>query len=184
VSLAEELGAIAEQARTLAGADESLAAVLPAEAQPGQRIYLVAFHGETAGRTWLALDGAGRSVTDRRSLRDAVTIAGLCEVAAESAGGGDVDGLLAQLRELRETESPVGIDEAEEAALALQRTIGEPPQLATPARLDEIGAAARRLEQALDPTAGSPFADAMRAASAAVEELTAEVEATYRVELE
>ena len=84
---------------------------------------------------------------------------------------------------LRESEAPDGIEEAEEAVRALQRTIGTPPHLATPARLDEIGVATRRLEQALDPLAGSPFAGAMRSASAAVEELTAEVEATYRVEL-
>ena len=183
MSLAEELEGVAERAQRLAGADETLAAVLPAEAHPGARVYLVAFHGESSGRTWIALDVDGESVTDRRSVRDAVSIAALCEVAEETAGGGDVDGLLARLRELRETESPEGIDEAEEAALALQQTIGTPPQLATPARLDELGAAARRLEKALDPSAGSPFADAMRAASAAVEELATEVEATYRVEL-
>ena len=184
MSLAEELGAVAERAQRLAGADETLAAVLPAEAQPGERVYLVAFHGESSGRTWIALDADGEPVTDRRSLRDAVSILALCEVAEEIAAGGDLDGLLAHLRELRETESPEGIDEAEEAALALQRTIGVPPQLATPGRLDEIGAAARGVEQALDTGAGSPFADAMRAASAAVEELATEVEATYRVELQ
>jgi hypothetical protein len=184
VSLAEELEEVAGRAQRLAGADETLAGVLPAEASPGERVYLVAFHGESSGRTWIALDTDGEVVTDRRSVRDAVSILALCEVAEETAAGGDLDGLLAQLRQLRETESPAGIDEAVEAALALQRTIGEPPQLATPARLDEIGAATRRLEHALDAGAGSPFADAMRAASAAVEELATEVEATYRVELQ
>jgi hypothetical protein len=183
VSLAEELGTVAERAAALAGADETVAAVLPAEPHPGVRIYLVAFHGEAAGRTWLALDGDGAAVTERSAVRDAVTIAALCEVAAETAAGGDLDELRSQLAALRLTEAPQGIEEAEEAALELQRTIGAPPQLATPARLDEIGRATRRLEQALDPLAGSPFADAMRAASGAVEELTAEVEATYRVEL-
>jgi hypothetical protein len=183
VSLAEELGAVAERAVTLAGPGEAVAAVLPAEAHPGARVYLVAFQGEAAGRTWLALDADGAAVTERAAVRDAVSIAALCEVAAETAAGGDLDELRAQLRALRLTEAPQGIEEADEAALALQRTIGAPPQLATPARLDEIGRATRRLEQALDPLAGSAFADAMRAASGAVEELTAEVEATYRVEL-
>jgi hypothetical protein len=183
VSLAEELGTIAERAAALAGADETVAAVLPTEPHPGARLYLVAFHGAAAGRTWLALGGDGAEVAERAAVRDAVSIAALCEVAAETAAGGDLDELRARLAALRLTEAPQGIEEAEEAALELQRTIGAPPQLATPARLDEIGRATRRLEQALDPLAGSPFADAMRAASGAVAELTAEVEATYRVEL-
>jgi hypothetical protein len=181
VSLAEELEAVAERAAGLAAPGEAVAAVLPAEAQPGARVYLVAFHGDEAGRTWIALDGGGGVLRDRSAVREAVSIAALCEVAAETAAGGDLDELLAHLRALRLTESPGGIEEAEEAARALQRTIGAPPQLATPARLDEIGAATRRLEQALDAMAGSPFAAGMRSAAAAVEELTREVEATYRV---
>src|SRR6478735_6028264 len=52
--------------------------------------------------------------------------------------------------------------EAEDAVRALQQTIGTPPQLASPARLDEIGAATRRLEQALDPAAPSPFTAALK----------------------
>ena len=175
--------AVAARAEALAASDETVAAVLPAEPHPGERVYLVAFQGASAGRTWIALDQEGQAVTDRRSLRDAVSIAGLCEVAAETAAGGDLDELRAQLRAVRLTESPVGIDEAEDAALDLQRTIGAPPQLATPARLDDIGRAARRLEQALDASSGSPFAEAMRAASAALEELAGEVEGTYRAEL-
>jgi hypothetical protein len=157
--------------------------VLPAEPEPGRRIYLCAFHGADGGRTWLALDARGEPLRDRVAVRDAVSILALCEVAAETAAGGDLDELRAQLTALRLTEAPHGIEEAEAAALELQRTIGAPPQLATPARLDEIGAATRRLEQALDPAAGSAFGAAMRAASEAVEELAREVEATYRLEL-
>ena len=56
------------------------------------------------------------------------------------------------------TENPPGIEEAEEAVLGLQRAIGAPPALATPARLDEIGAATRSLEVALGGAAqGSPL---------------------------
>ena len=183
MSLAEELEAVAERAAALASPGEAVAGVVPTEAQPGARVYLVAYHGDEQGRTWLALDGDGEALRDRSGVREAVSIAALCEVAEETAGGGQLDELLAQLQALRESESPDGIGEAEEAVRALQRTIGTPPHLATPARLDEIGVATRRLEQALDPLAGSPFAGAMRSASAAVEELTAEVEATYRVEL-
>ena len=78
--------------------------------------------------------------------------------------GGDLDELLSQLVALRLTENPEGIDEAEDAVRALQQTIGTPPHLATPARLDEIGAATRRLEQALDPAAPSPFTAALKGA--------------------
>jgi hypothetical protein len=83
---------------------------------------------------------------------------------------------------VRLTEAPPGIDEAEAAAAALQRTIGAPPQLASPAKLDAIGAAVRRLELALDPGAPSQFATAMQAAQGAVDELVREVESAYRVE--
>jgi hypothetical protein len=182
VSLTEELESVAARAAAVAGAGESVAAVLPAEAHHGVRVYLVAFHGEQ-GRTWLALDAAGEPLTDRVTVRDAVSIAALCEVAAETAAGGDLDALREHLAALRLTEAPDGIEEADDAALALQHAIGAPPQVATPARLDEIGRSTRRLEQALDPAAGSPFAEAMKAAAAAVEELAREVEATYRLEL-
>jgi hypothetical protein len=184
VGLPEELEAAAARAGALGGADDEVAAVLPAEPEPGHRVYLCAFHGLEGGRTWLALDAEGQPIRDRVSLRDAVSILALCEVAAETAAGGDLDELRARLTAVRLTEAPQGIEEAEAAALELQRTIGVPPQLATPARLDEIGVATRRLEQALDPAAGSAFGAAMRSASEAVQELTREVEATYRVPLE
>ena len=183
MGLPEELEAAAARAAGLAHDGEQVAAVLPAEPEPGARVYLCAFHGDEAGRTWLALDAAGEPLRDRAGVRDAVSILALCEVAAETASGGDLDELRSQLTALRLTEAPDGIDEAEAAALELQRTIGAPPQLATPARLDEIGLAARRLEQAFDPAAPSAFGLAMRTASEAVEELAREVESTYRVPL-
>ena len=82
-----------------------------------------------------------------------MSIAALCEVAADTAGGGDLEGLIASLADLREREAPEGIEDAEAAARQLLDVLGEPPQLSTPARLDEIGAATRRLEQELDPAA-------------------------------
>jgi hypothetical protein len=122
-------------------------------------------------------------VTARPELRAAVSIAALCEIAEESAGGGDLDALLASLGELREREAPEGIEDAEEAVRALRDVIADPPQLATPARLDEIGAAARRLEHELDPSGPSPFAAALKSAQGAVSELQREVEAGYLAEL-
>jgi hypothetical protein len=182
MALGDDLLRIGAAAAELATDGEAVTAVLPAEAAPGARTYLCAFEG-ASGRTWLALDGEGRPLAERRAVRDTVAIAALCEIATETAGGGDLDELLAQLVALRLTERPDGVEEAEEAVRALQRELGAPPQLATPARLDAIGLAVRRLELALDPAAGSPFASAMRAAQGAVEELTREVESAYRLEL-
>jgi len=61
---------------------------------------------------------------------------------------------------------------------------GAPPHLASPARLDEIGHAARRLELALDPTVPSPFAAAMRSAVDVAEALWADVRGAYRGSLD
>ena len=61
--------------------------------------------------------------------------------------------------------------------------LGEPPQLATPRRLDEIGTATRRLERELDPMAASPFTAALKGSQEAVGELQREIEAGYRVPL-
>jgi hypothetical protein len=163
-----------------AGAD----AVLAAEAHPGDRLYVCAFDEADGGRTWLAFDEAGEPVADRERVRDAVSIVALCELAEEAAGGGDLDELRSQLAAVRVTESPPGIEEAEEAALELQRVLGAPPTLATPARLDEIGAATRRLELALGGASqGSPFAAAMKSASEVVDALVGDVERSYRMAL-
>ena len=97
--------------------------------------------------------------------------------------GGDLGGLIARLEELRDAEAPPGIEGAIVAARALQDAIGEPPRLATPARLDEIGAAVRQLERELDPAAPSPFAGALKSAQDAVAQLQREVEAGYLVPL-
>ena len=56
------------------------------------------------------------------------------------------------------------------------------PRVATPERLDAIGAATLRLERVLGGE-GSPFAVAMKQATATVEELTRDVEAAYKVAL-
>jgi hypothetical protein len=183
VSLANDLERVAGLAAAHAADGEGVAAVIPTEPSPGARVYLCAFEDGTGARTWLALDDGGAPLAARAAVREAVSIAGLCEVAEESAGGGDLDDLLSQLVALRLTEAPAGIEHAEEAVRELQRTIGAPPQVASPARLDAIGAATLRLEQSLGSNGGSAFSAAMRSATGAVEELAREVEAAYRLEL-
>jgi hypothetical protein len=184
VTLLAELERIAAGAAAYAPEGGVVGAVLAAESTPGLRTYLCSFETTDGSRSWLVLDDAGAAIASRRDIRDTVAIAALCEIAAESAVGGDLDELLSQLVALRLTEGPEGIDEAEEATRALQRTISTPPQLASPGRLDEIGAATRRLEQALDPAAPSPFTAALKGAHGTIDELLEEVEQTYRVELD
>jgi hypothetical protein len=157
--------------------------VIPAEPGGGGRVYLCAFVAG-AERSWLALDEAGTPISDRRRVREAVSIAALCELAEDTAGGGDVAELRAQLAELRRAEGTPALEEAEEAAAELERTLRPPPRVASAAYLDEIGAATVRLERALGEAGRSPFAEAMKGAAATVEELKLDVEANYRLRLE
>lgn len=178
MALTDDLERIAALAAAFAEPGEALAGVLAAEPSAGVRVYLCAYGGAD-GRSWLALDGEGRPVESRSVVREAASVAALCELAAETAGGGDLDELRSRLVALRLRENPPGIDEAEEAALGLEHAIGAPPRLATPAYLDEVGAATRRLELALGDAA-SPFAEAMKHAMGAVDDLTDEVERTHK----
>ena len=183
VGLDEELGLIAEAATAFATAGERVTAILPAEPASGVRTYLVAYEDDGDGRTWLALGGDAQPLQRRNAVREAVSIAAMCEIAEESAGGGDLQELRSQLVTLRLTENPPGIDEAEAAALELERALAAGPRVASPEYLDAVGAATRRLERALGDESGSPFAAAMRRALPAVEELTAEVEGAYKLPL-
>ena len=182
MALAEDLEQAAVAAARYAEQDEKLEGVVPAEAEPGERTYLCAF-GAGEQRTWLVLDGNGEPVVARDAVRRTASITALCELAEESAGGGELEELRERLVAIRLTESPPGIEEAEEAALALEQTIGSPPRLAEPDYLDRVGAATRRLEQALGDSAASPFAEAMKTGMASVEELADDVEASYKLPL-
>jgi hypothetical protein len=179
----DELERAAALAAAHVGAEDVVSGVLATEPQPGGRIYLCSIDGADGTRAWVGVREDGSIAANRADIRAAVSIAALCEVAVDTAGGGDLDGLIASLADLREREAPEGIEDAEEAAEALRAVLGDPPQLATPARLDEIGTATRRLELELDPGGASPFSAALKAAQGAVSELQREVEAGYLVEL-
>ena len=184
VILSDEIQRAAELAAEAgAGDGDVVSGVIATEPAPGRRVYLCAFDGADGYRSWLAVEHDGAVVESRAVLREAVSIAALCEVAADAAGGGDLDALIQRLEELRCSDAPEGIELAEEAARALRDVLGEPPQLASPARLDDIGAATRRLERELDPTGGSPFSAAMKSSQGAVGELQREIEAGYRLTL-
>ncbi|MDQ3671036.1 MAG: hypothetical protein M3364_01160 [Actinomycetota bacterium] len=183
MSLADDIERVAGLAAVHAASGDAVSGIIATEAATGTRIYLCAFDDADGRRSWLAVRDDGSPVASRVELREAVSIAALCEVATDAAGGGALDALIDRLEELRVTEAPPGIESAEEAARDLRAVLAAPPQLATPGRLDEIGIATRRLEQELDPTAASPFTAAMKSSQDAVRELQREIEAGYRVEL-
>jgi hypothetical protein len=155
-----------------------VAGVLAAEPGRGRLFYLVAFDGGE----WLLLDADGAPVVRRDDVRDAASIVAMCELAGDLAGGGDLEALRSQLAQVRMVEQPPGIEAAEEAALALERVIGAPPRVATPAYLDEVGSATLALERALGETS-SPFSAAVRSSTGAVEEFVADVERGYKLDL-
>jgi hypothetical protein len=183
VALTQDLRRIAEAAGRFTTPGDEVVGIVPAEPSSGARSYLCAYRNEDGATSWLVLDAEGKPVTDRVRIREAVSIAALVELAEETAGGGDLEELRSQLVALRLTENPAGIEEAEEAAIALEEAIGAAPRVATPERLDEIGAATLRLERALGDS-GSPFTVAMRQATPTVDELTRDVEGAYKVPLE
>ena len=182
MGLEEEIAAARAAALEHSNGDEEVVGVVPTE-PGGTRVYLCAFESEN-GSAWLALDGEAEPLADRGLVRDAVSIAALCELAEESAGGGDLADLRARLAELKATEAPEGIEEAEAAVGELERTLLAPPRVASLEYLDAIGRAAGRLEEALGSTGGSPFAAAMKSGLAAADELADEVERGYKLPFE
>jgi hypothetical protein len=181
MGLAEELKTIAVRAAEHAGQGEVVAAVIPAESRSG-RVYLCAYRDDAA-TTWLLLDAAGAPVLDRAAVRDAASLVALVEVAEDNAGGGELDELRSQLVGLRLTENPPGLEEAIAAVDELERTVGTPPRVASTEHLERVGVAVRKLEDALGSGPGSPFAAAMKSAAGSVEQLTADVEANYKLSL-
>src|SRR4051812_40064303 len=148
VELADELARAAAAAGAFAAAGGELAGVLAAEPVGGARRYVCAFEAREE-RAWLVVGGEGEPGARREAVRETASIVALCELAEETAGGGQLEELRRQLVQLRMTENPEGIEDAEAAALALERVIGAPPRIASPAFLDAVGQATRALEQAL-----------------------------------
>ena len=173
MALADDLTRIA----SAASAHGEVSGVLAAEPARGRRFYLVAL-GPESSRRWVLLDDAGEVVARRDDVRDAASIVAMCELAGDLAGGGDLEQLRRQLAQVRMVEQPPGIEEAEEAALALEHAIGAAPRVASPGYLDEVGAATVALERALGE-ASSPFSEAIKAATGAVDEFVRDVERGY-----
>jgi hypothetical protein len=85
VGLDGDLRRTAEAAVVYAADGEDLVGIVPAEPASGLRLYVCAYGGE-GGASWLVIDATGVPVEERALVRDAVSIAALCEVAEEAAG--------------------------------------------------------------------------------------------------
>jgi len=81
-----ELRRVAEVAVTYCRDGEELAGIIPAQPGSHGRVYVCAYRdeGETS---WLVLDADGKPIEDRVVVKDAVSIAALCELAEEAGGG-------------------------------------------------------------------------------------------------
>jgi hypothetical protein len=176
VALTDDLERIATAAQALAEPAERVSGVLAVEPQPGFRVYLCAYDSGA----WIVLDDAAKAVVDERLIRDAAQLAGLCEAAADIAGGEDLAELRVRLRELAETDAPAGIEEAEAAAAAVADALAAEPRVATTAFLDDLGARSRRLEHALGTDSATPFGTAVQQVLPSVEELAADVVRNYK----
>ena len=140
MALDTELRRIAEAAVAFSAEEEELAGIVPTEPAGGVRAYVCAYRAGEEPTSWLVLDEEGAPVANRSVVRDAVSIAGLCELADEAAGLDPEDG----------------------------------PRVATPAHLDELGA--RSVDR-------GGFVEAMKQATATVEELARDVERGYKLPL-
>ena len=85
MGLEQDLRRIAERAGVYAADGEDVAGIVPAEPAGGLRLYVCAYGSEDA-TGWLVLDATGVPVSDRELVRDAVSIAALCEVAEAATG--------------------------------------------------------------------------------------------------
>jgi hypothetical protein len=175
------LGKDLERIAGAASARGEVTGVLAAEPARGRRFYLVAL-GRDESRRWLVLDDDGQAVDRRDDVRDVASIVAMCELAADLAGGGELEELRSRLAQVRMVEQPPGIEAAEAAALDLERVVGAPPRIASPAYLDEVGAATIVLERELGEVS-SPFSHALRGSTGAVDGFVREVERGYLVDL-
>jgi hypothetical protein len=85
VGLDGDLRRTAEAAVAYAADGEDLVGIVPTEPASGLRLYICAYGGEDEA-SWLVIDATGVPVEERALVRDAVSIAALCEVAEEAAG--------------------------------------------------------------------------------------------------
>ena len=85
MALENDLRRIAETAGRFAADGEDVVGIVPAEPASGIRVYVCAYADGDA-TSWLVFDATAVPVQDLQLVRDAVSIAALCELAEEAAG--------------------------------------------------------------------------------------------------
>ena len=129
MALDDEVRRAAAAAGGLASAGEAVEAVLPTEPKPGERIYLVAFAPDGGAElTWVAVDGEGEPITSRDRVREAVSIAAICEVAEEVVPE-ELLGAPPRLASPQYLDS-LAARQAEGLAAVVQRAVGAVEELA------------------------------------------------------
>lgn len=155
MTLEQELETTLAAAGRLAQPGERAVAVMATEPAAGDRVYVVAFAaGDDLG--YVALDAAGAPVSDRRRVKDAVSLAALAERAEEVSGATAAEELVGRFGEAAAVLGRMGDKEGAEAAagvVAAARRLAEGasgPRAATPQFLDRMAALAVGLAAALD----------------------------------
>jgi hypothetical protein len=179
-----------ERAAAAAGAragGDRVAAVMPARPGADGVVYLVAYQRD-GDLSYLALDERLEPITDRRLVRDAVTMLALAEHAEEASGATSAELLEQRFGEALAALRSAGLaaeSAATSAVLTALRALAEAaagPRVATPAYLDGLAAAAADVAVALEMyqeqaeqlarrvtgTEGDPLEPAARAALAAL----------------
>jgi hypothetical protein len=155
MTLEQELETTLAAAGRLAHPGEQPVAVMATEPAAGERVYVVAFAaGEDLG--YVALDAAGAPVSDRRLVKDAVSLAALAERAEEVSGATAAEELVGRFGEAAAALGRIGDKDAAAAAAAVvkaARSLADGatgPRAATPQFLDRMAALSVDLTAALD----------------------------------
>jgi len=169
MTLEQELEQTLAAASSHARPGEEAVAVMATEPGADGRVYVVAFaSGEDLA--YVALDGGGAAVSDRRVVKDAVALAALAERAEEVSGATAADELVERFGEAAAGLRSAGAAAAAAAAETVVEVSGRlsaaaaGPRPATPQYLDRLAALAAELGGALD--AFVPFAEGLRGAGA------------------
>jgi hypothetical protein len=123
MALDDDLRRIAEAAGRFAAEGEDVSGIVPAEPGSGIRLYVCAY-GDEETTSWLVLDATGVPAQDLQLVRDAVTIAALCELAEEAAGSEPEEARVATPALLDELGAQHGA-EVSSALAAASETVAE-----------------------------------------------------------
>lgn len=176
MALADDVARM-EKAAAAFGDGKRLGGVLPVDAL-GHRVYLCVYWvgDDDEGVAWLVLDPDVEPVVNRQLVREAASLASLCEIAEDHL----IEVELPQAK-ARLAEAPN--EEAEAAFKAVLELFPPEVHVGSGARLDVLGAAAQRLEHALGEGAVTPFSAALQSAFGSVAAFADDVERSYPLPL-